>query len=100
MIEATARSRQDYRLVGGAGEQAHSRGLVSASWYKSAIPRAAMKELMRRSDREAIRDTLIWYALILASGVLALCLTGNGVGHSGIPAVRHALCRASRFTMA
>jgi fatty acid desaturase len=77
MVEAKIRSRQDYRLVGGAGEQAHSRGLVSASWYKSAIPRAAMKELMRRSDREAIRDTLVWYALILASGSLAFISLGT-----------------------
>jgi fatty acid desaturase len=77
MAEMQTRSRRDYRLVGGAGELARSRGLVSASWYKSTIPRVEIKELMRRSDREAIRDTTIWYALILASGVLAFFSIGT-----------------------
>ena len=77
MAETHIRSARDYRLIGGAGELARSRGLVSASWYKSTIPRAAMKELMRRSDREAIRDTLIWYALILSSGALAYFSIGT-----------------------
>ena len=76
MAEAGTRNRRDYRLIGGAGELARSRGLVGASWYKSAIPRVAMKELMRRSDREAIRDTIIWYALILAAGALAFFSIG------------------------
>jgi fatty acid desaturase len=30
-----------------------------------------MKELMQRSDAHAVRDTLLWYALIVAAGVLA-----------------------------
>ena len=77
MAETTDSQARDYRLIGGAGELARSRGLVSASWYKSTIPRAAMKELMRRSDREAIRDTLIWYALILSAGALAFFSIGT-----------------------
>jgi fatty acid desaturase len=71
------RSRRDYRLFGGAGERARSLGLVGANWYKSAVPRATMKELMRRQDAVAIRDTVIWYALILASGVLAFLSLGT-----------------------
>lgn len=69
---ATAsRSADDYRLVGGAGDQAQAAGLVNASWYKCAVPRPVMKELMQRQDARGIRDTLLWYALILGSGVLA-----------------------------
>ena len=71
------RKHSDYRLIGGAGERARGLGLVGASWYKSAIPRAAMKELMRRQDRSAIRDTILWYALILAAGVLACVSLGT-----------------------
>ncbi|MDR5760328.1 fatty acid desaturase family protein [Caballeronia sp. LZ035] len=60
-----------YRLIGGAGEQAKRAGLVNAEWYKCAVPRPVMKGLMQRSDARAIRDTLLWYAAIVASGVLA-----------------------------
>lgn len=60
-----------YRLVGGAGEQARAAGLVNATWYKCAVARPVMKELMQRQDARAITDTLLWYALIVASGVLA-----------------------------
>jgi fatty acid desaturase len=62
---------QAYRLIGGAGERARAAGLVNADWYKCPVPRATMKSLMQRSDARAIRDTLIWYAAIIASGVLA-----------------------------
>lgn len=62
---------EEYRLVGGAGERAQAAGLVNADWYKCSVPRPVMKQLMQRSDARAIRDTLIWYAAIIASGVLA-----------------------------
>ncbi|SAK45268.1 fatty acid desaturase [Caballeronia hypogeia] len=69
---ADARNRhRDYQLIGGAGERAKAAGLVSAEWYKCAVPRPVMKGLMQRSDARAIRDTLLWYAAIIASGVLA-----------------------------
>lgn len=68
------RSLADYRLIGGAGERAQAAGLVNANWYKCAVPRAQMKELMQRDDAHAIRDTVLWYALIACAG-LALVLT-------------------------
>ncbi|WP_322050015.1 fatty acid desaturase family protein [Paraburkholderia bannensis] len=63
--------REAYRLIGGAGERARAAGLVNADWYKCAVPRPVMKQLMQRSDARAIRDTLLWYAAIVASGALA-----------------------------
>jgi fatty acid desaturase len=65
-----SRTRQDYALIGGAGERAAATGLVNADWYKCPVPRPVMKELMKRDDRHAIRDTALWYALILGAGVL------------------------------
>jgi len=65
------RRRSDYRLIEGAGERARSLGLVGAHWYKSALPRSAMKELMARRDARAIGDTILWYALILGAGAVA-----------------------------
>ncbi|QGZ66906.1 fatty acid desaturase family protein [Paraburkholderia acidisoli] len=72
--ETTVANHADYQLVGGAGERARAAGLVNAEWYKCAVPRPLMKQLMQRSDARAIRDTAIWYAAILASAVLAGCL--------------------------
>jgi fatty acid desaturase len=71
------RNRTDYRLIGGAGERARSLGLVSAAWYKPAVPRSVMKALMVRRDSPAIRDTLVWYVLILGAGGLALASLGT-----------------------
>jgi fatty acid desaturase len=61
------RTKRDYNLVGESTQWAIDRGLASAEWYHSDIPRKMMKDLMRRSDGPAVRDTLIWIALILAS---------------------------------
>ncbi|WP_321936988.1 fatty acid desaturase family protein [Paraburkholderia sp. J8-2] len=68
---ASGAGRDAYRLIGGAGEAARAAGLVNAEWYKCPVPRATMKALMQRGDARAMRDTLIWYAAIVASGVLA-----------------------------
>jgi fatty acid desaturase len=65
------RRHHDYRLVGGAGERAQAAGLVNADWYRCAVPRPVMKQLMQRSDARAVRDTLIWYGAIVGSGIVA-----------------------------
>ena len=39
-------------------------GLAGGDWFRSAVPRKRMKELMRRSDYPAIRDTIIWLGLM------------------------------------
>jgi fatty acid desaturase len=74
---APIRSRRDYDLVTGVGERARAAGLVNGSWYKSALPRPLLKTLIARSDAPALRDTLIWYALILCAGLLAYLSLGT-----------------------
>ena len=64
------RTRDDYQLIGGAGERAAAAKLVNAEWYKCPVPRALMKSLMQRDDAHAIRDTALWYALIIGTGAL------------------------------
>ena len=59
--------KRDYSLVGSSAQRALELGLASAEWYRSDVPRATMKELVRRSDAPAIRDTIIWIAAILLS---------------------------------
>ena len=59
---------RDYGLTGDQSRRAVELGLASAQWYHSEVSRAAMKELMRREDGPAMRDTAIWLALLLLSG--------------------------------
>ena len=54
----------EYDLTVEATERARAAGLVNASWFKPALDRPLMKSLMQRSDAAAVRDTIIWYALI------------------------------------
>jgi fatty acid desaturase len=77
MSEERKHGPNAYRLVGGDGERAVAAGLANAQWYKCAVPRPLMKELMQRSDAPAIRDTVLWYALIIGSGVLAYLAWGG-----------------------
>lgn len=70
MVEAAA---PDYSLTGGRAHQAVEAGLAAAEWYHSDIPRKTMKELMRRSDQPALRDTAIWvglHILFAAGGIV------------------------------
>jgi fatty acid desaturase len=62
-------SRRDYSLVGLDTKLAEERGLATAEWYHSPIPRKRLKELMQRSDGPAIRDTVIWVAAFIVTGV-------------------------------
>lgn len=61
---------RDYGLVGPDAEQALKTGLANAEWYACAVPRRTLKELMKREDGPAIRDTLIWAGLLGLSGTL------------------------------
>ncbi|WP_342619975.1 fatty acid desaturase family protein [Rhodoferax sp. GW822-FHT02A01] len=70
MQSPAPRRRDDYRLIGGAAERAAAARLVNAQWYKCPVPRPVMKGLMQRDDAHALRDTALWYALIIGSGAL------------------------------
>jgi fatty acid desaturase len=59
---------RDYSLIGRDSALAEASGLAAAEWYACAIPRKQIKELIKRADGPAIRDTLIWF---LALGLSA-----------------------------
>ncbi len=61
---------RDYSILGPENGKAVAAGLASAKWYTPPIPRAELKQLMRRTDGPAIRDTLIWFAALILSGGL------------------------------
>ena len=60
-------AKKDYSLTGKGADRAVANGLAAAEWYHTAVPRKQMKELMQRSDGPALRDTLIWFALLVGS---------------------------------
>ncbi len=59
---------RDYSLIGPNARAAAEQGLVAAEWYHAEVPRKRMKELMRRSDGPALRDTAIWLGLLVVCG--------------------------------
>jgi len=68
---------RDYSLVGPEAEKSVAAGLASAKWYTPPITRAELKQLMRREDGPAIRDTLIWFAAFIVSGGLGFYFWGT-----------------------
>ena len=84
--------KTDYSLIGPNAQRAAEQGLVAAEWYHPEVPRKRMKELMRRSDGPAVRDTALWLALLVAFG-----LGGGALGHLVVRAVLHRLRRALRL---
>ena len=58
----------DYSLTGVNSTLAVEKGLAEADWYQCAVPREAMRQLLERRNGPAIRDTLLWFALLLGSG--------------------------------
>ncbi|MBP6507044.1 MAG: NADH:ubiquinone reductase (Na(+)-transporting) subunit F [Opitutaceae bacterium] len=67
----------DYSLIGVNAAAAVEQGLAEAEWYQCAVPRAEMRRLLERRDGPAIRDTLLWFALLLGSGYATYVLWGS-----------------------
>src|ERR1700744_6524736 len=73
-------TRRDYSLIGRDSKYAQEHGLASAEWYACPIPRKRLKELMQRRDGPAIRDTLLWFALLGLTGWLGWHFWGTWGG--------------------
>src|SRR5215471_13719847 len=74
----TGRERLErYSLTGPGNQAAVDAGLAGGAWFRSAVPRKRMKELMRRSDYPAIRDTAIWLGLMALFAGLGIALWGS-----------------------
>lgn len=70
-------SERDYSLTGDSARRAIETGLASAEWNHSDVPRPTMKELMRRSDIPAIRDTAIWSSALILPGAGGVYFWGS-----------------------
>jgi fatty acid desaturase len=66
-----------YSLAGPENQAAVEAGLAGGDWFRSAVPRKRMKELMRRSDYPAIRDTALWFGLMILFAGAGIALWGS-----------------------
>jgi len=71
------RRAERYSLVGPQALLAAEEGLADATWFRSDVPRKRMKELMRRTDAPAIRDTVLWLGLMIVSAGIGVALWGS-----------------------
>jgi fatty acid desaturase len=70
-------TKRDYSLIGRDARLAVETGLAAAQWYHTEIPRKQMKELMKRSDVPAIRDTALWLGGMAVLGGLGVYFWGS-----------------------
>src|SRR5580658_9316024 len=67
----------DYSLTGVNAALAVEKGLADAEWYQCPVPRETMRSLLQRRDGPAIRDTILWFALIFGAGYMTYALWGT-----------------------
>ncbi|CAN5454508.1 hypothetical protein BH09VER1_BH09VER1_36390 [soil metagenome] len=67
----------DYSLTGENSTRAIERGLAEAEWYQCPVPRETMRRLLERRDGPALRDTVLWFALLLGSAGATIALWGS-----------------------
>ncbi len=67
----------DYSLTGQNAKRAVELGLAEADWYQCPVPRATMRKLLERRDGPAIRDTIIWFALLGGTAWATIALWGS-----------------------
>ena len=67
----------DYSLTGKNADRAVELGLAEADWYQCPVPRAEMRKLLERKDGPAIRDTIIWFALLGGLALASIALWGS-----------------------
>ncbi len=93
MAAATAKSK--YSLVGENTILALQKGLAEATWYTSPVPKEKMRELLERRDGPAIRDTLLWFGILISAGVCGYFLWQAGSWWAAVPFIIYGAIYAS-----
>ena len=70
-------TERDYSLAGESTKRALEIGLANADWYRSEVGRKDLKELMRRSDNAALRDSILWILLTAGSAAGGIVFWGS-----------------------
>lgn len=92
---AAAVAKPDYSLVGENTILALQQGLAEATWYTSPVPKERMRELLERRDGPAIRDTLIWFAVLIGAGLGGYALWQAGSWWAAVPFLIYGVVYAS-----
>lgn len=69
--------KRDYSLTGNDARRAVETGLAAAEWYHTEVSRKDMKELMKREDGTAVRDTALWLGFMLLFAGLGIWFWGS-----------------------
>ncbi|MCM8531506.1 MAG: NADH:ubiquinone reductase (Na(+)-transporting) subunit F [Lentisphaeraceae bacterium] len=69
--------KKDYSLTGLTGKQALEKGLAEGDWYKCPIAKDEMRQLLTRKDWPGIRDTFIWFSLLITCGIAGYMTWGT-----------------------
>ena len=67
----------DYSLIGLNAARAIEKGLAEADWYQCPVPRETLRKLLERRNGPAVRDSIVWFALILGFGYATYALWGS-----------------------
>jgi fatty acid desaturase len=68
---------RDYSLAGASSRAAEQAGLAAAEWYHTSLDRKEMKAIMKRHDGPALRDTAIWWGLMLTCAAGGVAFWGG-----------------------
>ncbi len=68
---------RNYSLTGSESKLALEKGLADAQWYTCPLSRSELKELTKRKDAPAIRDTLLWLGGLALAGALGYTFWGT-----------------------
>jgi len=85
----------DYSLVGKDSVAAIEKGLAETTWYACPVSKDSMRELLSRRDGPAVRDTILWFALILGSGWAGFRLWQAGSWWAIVPFMVYGVLYAS-----
>jgi len=77
MTRAAFSRARDYSLTGQDTINVRESGLANADWYRTEVPRKVMRELMQRRDGPALRDTGLWFLLLVLSSWGGIALWGS-----------------------
>src|SRR5512140_840428 len=94
-MPSSAMQLADYSLVGSDSLLAIQRGLAEAAWYTSPVPREEMRELLKRRNWPAVRDTILWFALMIGSGWVGYKLWQAGSWWAAVPFLIYGVLYAS-----
>ena len=67
----------DYRLTGANTALAIEKGLAEAEWYSCPVPKSEMRRLLARCNGPALRDTALWFGLLVGFGLWAYAWWGS-----------------------